>query len=139
MPQQVFGPEAAVSMLNRALNDQSPSNAVFKNQVASAGTTDASINAFANTFLGGFKTLTDYALSTKVLTNMGLLPNAELQAALRDYFAANGAGSCFGIPACPLTELLFPAQCQVQPRIMQVICQACRVHSVAPHRDICIP
>lgn len=105
MPQQVFGPEAAVSMLNRALNDQSPSNAVFKNQVASAGTTDASINAFANTFLGGFKTLTDDALSTKVLTNMGLLPNAELQAALRDYFAANGAANR-GVVVLQLSNIL---------------------------------
>ena len=93
MPAQVFGPEAAVSTLNRALNDQSPSNAVFKNQVSNAGTTEASINAFANTFLNNYKTLTDDALSTKVLTNMGLLPNAELQAALKDYFAANGAAN----------------------------------------------
>ena len=47
MPQQVFGAEAAVSMVNRALANTSPAHTVYLNQVAAAGTTDASQYAFA--------------------------------------------------------------------------------------------
>lgn len=94
MAVSVFGPQAAVSMLNRALNNESPANAVYKNQVSTAGTTEASINAFANSFVSANANgLSDDALSTRVLTNMGVLPNPELQAALKDYFAATGPAS----------------------------------------------
>lgn len=47
----IFGAEAAVSMLNRAMLNTSPSNSVFDNQVKTAGTTAASQDTFANDFV----------------------------------------------------------------------------------------
>ena len=90
MSQTVFGAPAVVTMLNRAFNNASPANAVFNNQVAEAGTTDASQIAFANAFGASFAGLSDAALSAQVLGNLGVLPNAELEAAVTQYFADNG-------------------------------------------------
>ena len=90
MSQTVFGAPAVVTMLNRAFNNGSPGNAVFNNQVAEAGTTDASQIAFANAFGASFAGLSDAALSAQVLGNLGVLPNAELEAAVTQYFADNG-------------------------------------------------
>ena len=47
MPQQVFGADAVVSMVNRALANTSPSHSVYVNQVATAGATAASQLAYA--------------------------------------------------------------------------------------------
>ena len=77
-------------MLNRAFNNTSPANAVFNNQVAAAGSTEASQTAFALQFGNSFAGLTDAQLSTRVLGNLGVLPNAELEAAVTQYFADNG-------------------------------------------------
>ena len=41
MSASVFDAAAAVTMLNRALNNSSPAAAVFGNQVATAGSTEA--------------------------------------------------------------------------------------------------
>lgn len=90
MSQTVFGAQAVVTMLNRAFNNTSPANAVFNNQVATAGTTTASQEAFALQFGNSFAGLTDAALSARVLGNLGVLPNAELEAAVTQYFADNG-------------------------------------------------
>lgn len=90
MSQTVFGAQAVVSMLNRAFNNTSPANAVFNNQVAAAGSTEASQTAFALQFGNSFAGLTDAQLSTRVLGNLGVLPNAELEAAVTQYFADNG-------------------------------------------------
>ena len=43
MPQQVFGADAVVSMVNRALANTSPSHSVYVNQVATAGATAAPV------------------------------------------------------------------------------------------------
>lgn len=105
MAQQVFGPAAVVSVLNRAFTNTSPSNAVFANQVATAGTTDASQLAFAKSFGAQYavgKTAAD--LSALLMTNMGL-DNALLAAALTDYIAANGTENV-GIIAWQLSSIL---------------------------------
>jgi len=105
MAQQVFGPAAVVSVLNRAFTNTSPSNAVFANQVATAGTTDASQLAFAKAFGASFaagKTAAD--LSALLMANMGL-DNAVLAAALTDYIAANGTQNV-GIIAWQLSSIL---------------------------------
>ena len=88
MSQTVFGAAAVVTILNRAFNNSSPAAAVFNNQVSQAGTTAASEFAFANTFGSSFAGLTDAQLSTRVLGNMGLLPNPDLEQALADYFGS---------------------------------------------------
>ncbi len=105
MPAQIFGTEAAVTMLNRAFNDASPSNATFKNQVAAAGTTTDSQYAFALQFGSGFAGLTADALSTKLLGNLGLLPNTGLQSAFKDYITAAGVSN-IGIIALQLGQIL---------------------------------
>lgn len=105
MAQQVFGPAAVVSVLNRAFTNTSPSNSVFANQVATAGTTDASQLAFAKAFGAQYavgKTAAD--LSALLMTNMGL-DNALLKAALTDYIAANGTQNV-GIIAWQLSSIL---------------------------------
>lgn len=105
MAQQVFGPAAVVSVLNRAFTNTSPSNSVFANQVATAGTTDATQLAFAKAFGAQYavgKTAAD--LSALLMTNMGL-DNALLKAALTDYIAANGTQNV-GIIAWQLSSIL---------------------------------
>ena len=105
MAQQVFGPSAVVSVLNRAFTNTSPSNAVFANQVAAAGTTDAAHLAFATSFGASFangKTAAD--LSALLMTNMGIT-NAALSTALTDYIAANGTQNV-GVIAWQLSSIL---------------------------------
>jgi len=105
MAQQVFGPSAVVSVLNRAFTNTSPSNAVFANQVATAGTTEASQLAFAKSFGASFATgKTAADLSALLMTNMGIT-NAALSTALTDYIAANGTQNV-GIIAWQLSSIL---------------------------------
>lgn len=105
MPQQIFGADAVVASLNRAFNDQSPSNAVFLNQKAAAGTTQESFMAFAKTFGAGYAGLTADALSTKLLTNIGVTGNTGLQTALKDYITSVGVANV-GIVALQLGQIL---------------------------------
>lgn len=110
MPQTVFGAPAVVSSLNRAFNDASPANAIFQNQVAAAGTTGASQFAFANQFGASFNGLSDAALATKVLTNMGVLPSTvaavqELAPALAAFFEATGLENR-GVVVLQLAQIL---------------------------------
>ncbi len=105
MPQQVFGADAVVSMVNRALANTSPSHSVYVNQVATAGTTAASQLAYAQTVGAQYavgKTAAD--LSALLLGNMGV-SNAILQTALTDYIAANGPKN-IGIIALQLGQIL---------------------------------
>lgn len=105
MPQQVFGAEAAVSMVNRALANTSPAHTVYLNQVAAAGTTDASQYAFAAQLGAQYavgKTAAD--LSALLLGNMGV-SNAILQAAVTDYIAFHGTQN-IGIIALQLGQIL---------------------------------
>lgn len=93
MSQTVFGAQAVVTMLNRAFTNSSPGNSVYQNQVNAAGTTAASQMAFANEFGASFAGLTDAQLATQVLGNLGVLPNAELEQAVADYFGSVGLES----------------------------------------------
>lgn len=105
MPQQVFGAEAAVSMVNRALANTSPAHTVYLNQVAAAGTTEASQYAFAQQLGAQYavgKTPAD--LSALLLGNMGVA-NEVLEAALTDYIAFHGEAN-IGIIALQLGQIL---------------------------------
>ncbi|GAB3357174.1 MULTISPECIES: Ig-like domain-containing protein [Giesbergeria] len=90
MSQTVFGAAAVVTFLNRAFHNTTPGHLIFQNQVKAAGSTAASQTAFAAQFGASFATLSDAALAHKVLGNMGVLPNADLEAALVERFAAVG-------------------------------------------------
>jgi len=105
MPAQIFGTDAVVTILNRAFNDQSPSNATFNNQKAAAGTTEESQMAFAKTFGAGYAGQTADALSTLILGNLGVLPNAALQTAVKDYLTSVGVANV-GIVALQLGQIL---------------------------------
>jgi len=99
-------PDLPVMMLNRAFNNQAPSNTVFKSQVAAAGTTAQSNMAFAFQYGAGFQDLSEEALASKLLGNMRVLPNASLQTALKGYLVAVGKVNV-GIVALQLGEILF--------------------------------
>ncbi|KRC30251.1 hypothetical protein ASE28_15245 [Acidovorax sp. Root219] len=92
-----------MTSLNRAFNDQSPANSVYNNQVTQA--TAVGANQFALTFGAGFTSMTEDALSTKILGNLGVLPNAGLQAAVKDYLVSVGKANV-GIVAMQLADIL---------------------------------
>lgn len=71
MPLLISGAAAVVSAMNRAFSDTSPSNAVYANQIAEAGTTVASQAAWAVSFGSKF-TGTSAALADLLLTNTGI-------------------------------------------------------------------
>lgn len=105
MPKQIFGAESVVTTLNRAFNDVSPAYATYQNQVAAAGTTTDSQMAFAKQYGAGYAGQTADALSTLILGNLGVLPNAALQTALKDYITAAGVAN-IGIIALQLGDIL---------------------------------
>lgn len=94
-----------IMMLNRAFNKQAPSNADFGNQISVTGYTHQGVMAYALQFGANFQDLTEDALSSKLLGHMGLLPNAGLQTALKDYLVAVGKASV-GIVALQLGQIL---------------------------------
>lgn len=96
-------PYVVTAILNRVFNDQSPSYPVFTNQVAMAAANGA--QAFALTFGAAHAGRTEEQLSTGLLNNLGLLPNAGLQTALRDYLEVVGKANV-GIVALQLGQIL---------------------------------
>ena len=90
-------------ILNRAFYDQSPSPAVYTNQVALLAS--QGLDTFALKFGDPFVGLSEDQLSTKLLGNLGVLPNADLQIALRDYLVSVGKANV-GIVALQLGQLL---------------------------------
>jgi hypothetical protein len=103
MPKQIFGIDSTVTTLNRAFNDQSPANSVYNNQVSQA--TSVGATQFALSFGAGFTALTEDQLSTKILGNLGLLPNTALQTGLKDYLVQVGKANV-GIVAMQLGDIL---------------------------------
>lgn len=121
MPAQIFGAEAAVSMLNRAFNNTSVGNAIYKNQVASAtataqvqpGGTLADVTSyltFGKTYGMQFASQTPEALAKLLLTNMNVLPSTvqsviDLEPALSAYLKAVGTENV-GIVALQLGSII---------------------------------
>lgn len=112
MALSIFGAQAAVSMVNRALFNTSPSNSVYLNQVATAGTTTESQYAFANKLDASLENKSAAELTALVFANMGVsnttIPAASftvLQAAVVDYIAFHGPSN-IGIIALQLGQLL---------------------------------
>ncbi|MGV3680977.1 MAG: bluetail domain-containing putative surface protein [Acidovorax sp.] len=96
-------PLVVTTILNRVFNDQSPHYAVYNNQIAMAAS--IGIPAFALSFGAGFASQTEAQLSAKLLGNLGVLPNAGLQTALRDYIVSVGKANV-GIVALQLGQVL---------------------------------
>lgn len=112
MALSIFGAQAAVSLVNRALSNTSPSNSVYLNQVASAGTTAASEYAFAGKLGANLGNKSAAELTALLFANMGVsnttIPAASftvLQAAVTDYIAFHGTNN-IGIIALQLGQLL---------------------------------
>lgn len=118
MPAQIFGAAAAVSILNRAFANTSPAYAAYSNQVEAAKASlkagDNANNAlsylsFAKDFGAAYAAQTPEALSTLLLTNIGVLPSTDdsvkaLEPALVDYIKANGVQN-IGIIALQLGNI----------------------------------
>ena len=89
MPVSIYGVQADVTMLNRAFNDISPNHIVYTNQMNAASGSEQATIAFAIQFGKSFDHLSDTTLATRVLANMGLLPNTDLLIGVADYFVAH--------------------------------------------------
>ncbi|MBS7777093.1 hypothetical protein [Acidovorax sp. CCYZU-2555] len=112
MALSIFGAQAAVSLANRALFNTSPSNSVYLNQVANAGTTDASEYAFANKLGASLGNESAADLTALIFANLGVnntTVNAEslaiLEAAVTDYISFHGTQN-IGIIALQLGQIL---------------------------------
>ena len=109
---QIFGAQAAVSMVNRALTNSSPAHNVYLNQVAAAGETSASQYAFAGQLGASFGGKSAAELTALVFANLGVTNTTVnqasftiLEAAVTDYIAFHGTNN-IGIIALQLGQLL---------------------------------
>ena len=103
MPLQVSGVPAGITMLSRAFNDMSHSYAAYTNMVAAASS--YGITHFALLYGEGYAGMTETQLSTQLLRNMGLMPNAGLQTVLTEYLVSVGKANV-GIVALQLGQIL---------------------------------
>lgn len=109
----IFGAQAAVSMVNRALSNSSPAHNVYLNQVTNAGVTAASEYAFAAQLGASYAVgKTPAELAVMVLENVGITAttiNAEsyniLLAAGTDYIAFHGTQN-IGIIALQFGQII---------------------------------
>lgn len=120
MPLNIFGAPAAVTILNRAFANTSPGNAVYQNNVSTAtgsladGANPNDLISYANfakqfgsayipsTGTGAEKAA---ALANLLMSNLGLLPNPELETAFAGYIEVNGVAN-IGIIALQLGQIL---------------------------------
>lgn len=103
MPLQVFGAPADVTMLNLAFYGRSPSYAAYTNMVAAVNS--SGVLPLALGFGTPYPSWSEAQLSTLLLRNMGLLPNAGLQTVLTDYLVSVGKANV-GIVALQLGQIL---------------------------------
>jgi hypothetical protein len=109
----IFGAQAAVSIVNRALSNTSPAHNVYLNQVSNAGVTAASEYAFAAQLGASYAVgKTPAELAVMVLENVGITAttiNAEsyniLLAAGTDYIAFHGTQN-IGIIALQFGQII---------------------------------
>lgn len=109
----IFGAQAAVSMVNRALSNSSPAHNVYLNQVTNAGVTAASEYAFAAQLGASYAVgKTPAELAVMVLENVGITAttiNVEsyniLLAAGTDYIAFHGTQN-IGIIALQFGQII---------------------------------
>lgn len=103
MPLHVSGVPADIIMLTRALSGGSLSYAAYTNMVAAANSSGVlPIALGAGT---AYPTQTEAQLSSLLLKNMGLLPNAGLQTALTEYLVSVGKANV-GVVALQLGQIL---------------------------------
>lgn len=101
----VLSAELEVSILNRAFNDQSPSNTIFYQQKMAAGPTPQSWEAYAFKFGSAYQSLSSGEMAGMLASNMGLRYDIGLQGALVSYLDAVGKENV-GIVAVQLGHLL---------------------------------
>lgn len=109
----IFGAQAAVSLVNRALFNTSPSNSVYLNQVANAGTNATSEYAFAGQLGASYAgNKTPAELAAIVLANVGIsattIPAESFEillAAGTDYIAFHGTQN-IGIIALQFGQII---------------------------------
>lgn len=92
-----------VTILHRAFSDASPSNAVLNSQAAQAAS--LGIRPYALQFGADYASMSEDQLSTRILGNLGVMPNAGLQTALKDYLVSVGKANV-GIVVLQLGEIL---------------------------------
>lgn len=103
MPLSISGAPADVTMLNLAFYGRSPSYAAYTNMVAAVNS--SGVLPFALGFGTPYPSWSETQLSTQILGNLGLLPNAGLQTALTDYLVSVGKANV-GIVALQLGQIL---------------------------------
>ncbi|CAN7564464.1 hypothetical protein LJR118_004156 [Acidovorax sp. LjRoot118] len=103
MALQLSNNQAGVLALNRGLSDWSPNYDAYNNMLAAAQ--ENGLDGFALQWGSGYSGRSEDLMSTVLLTNLGLLPNAGLQSALRDYLVVVGKTNV-GIVAVQLGSIL---------------------------------
>jgi len=103
MALQLSNNQAGVLALNRGLSDRSPHYDAYNNMLAAAQ--ENGLDGFALQWGSGYSGGSEDLMSTVLLTNLGLLPNAGLQSALRDYLIVVGKTNV-GIVAVQLGSIL---------------------------------
>lgn len=103
MALQLSNNQAGVLALNRGLSDRSPNYDAYNNMLAAAQ--ENGLDGFALQWGSGYSGRSEDLMSTVLLTNLGLLPNAGLQSALRDYLVVVGKTNV-GIVAVQLGSIL---------------------------------
>lgn len=103
MALQLSNNQAGVLALNRGLSDRSPHYDAYNNMLAAAQ--ELGLDGFALQWGSAYSGSSEDLLSTVLLTNLRLLPNPDLQKALKDYLVAVGKANV-GVVAVQLGSIL---------------------------------